>query len=141
LSAGLVSNSFRVLRAPSGDGLLSTLELVLGRVAPPVVSDSDGDLWDRLAQSLLDHPGVAGLGVGQGDEELGGGGQGGECPADILLLPVTLYDQGQRSERQIELRRDVDLFPQCLLAASRVCSSFLILFLPTRSVQDRSPRR
>jgi hypothetical protein len=30
-------------------------------------------------------------------------------------VPAALYDQGQRGERQIELRRDGDLFPQYFL--------------------------
>lgn len=99
------------------------LKQVLGRVTLPVGGNPGGGLWDRLAQSLLDHLGVGEPGVGQGDEELFSGGlgdkihgaQGVERAADILLLPAVLYNQGQRGERQIKLGGYGDFLPQGLV--------------------------
>ena len=50
---------------------------------------------------------------GQGDKIRGA--RAVERPANIILVPAVLYDQGQRGERQIELRRDGDLFLQYFL--------------------------
>jgi hypothetical protein len=127
LSAGLVSGSFGLLRNPPGDGFSGTLEQVLGHVALPVGGNPGDGLWDRLAQSLLDHPGVGEPGVRQGDEELFSGGlgdeihgaQGVERAADILLLPAALYEQGQRGERQVKLVGDGGLLPKRLLERLR----------------------
>jgi hypothetical protein len=127
LSARLVSSSVRLLRDPPGDGFLGTLAQVLGHVAPPEECNPGGGIWDRLAQSLLDHLGVGEPGVGQGDEELFSGGlgdeihdaQGVERAADILLLLAALYEQGQRGKRQIKLGGDGDFLPQGLLERLR----------------------
>jgi hypothetical protein len=102
---------------------LGTLEQIRGRVALPIGDNAGGGLWDRLAQSLLDHPSVGEPGVGQGGEELFSGGlddeihgtQGVERAADILLLPAALYEQGQCGERQIKLGGNGDFLPQDLL--------------------------
>lgn len=128
--------------------MLGTLEQVLGRVAPPVGSDSDGSLWHRLAQSLLDHPCVGGLGVGQGYEELVGGGQEGyeirgtqgvERPANIFLLPATLYNQASAASGRSNSAETETSSRRFFSNTSSVCSSFLIRFLPMKSVYGEAP--
>lgn len=96
------------------------------RVVFGAVNDPEGGFGEALAQPVLYHAGVLGLGVGEGDEELGGAGlayevgdaQGIERRPDDLGSELALrgsWAKGQDGERQVEIGGDGELLAQGVL--------------------------